>query len=158
MRKNSRLARSLPTLRINSGGMGPVAAAATKAATATSTKATSATPGTPTGNRQPPNTTRARTAEKVAISTPSTKVSCAPASDSGITPNGSVATTATNSHAPRAGRRQINPTITIPASPAAGTSGDVAATNTPTPSAATPAASSIVRLARSTSSARITAP
>ena len=75
MRKNSRLASSFPTRRINSGGIGPVAPAATKAATATSTNATSAAPGTPTGNRQPPKTTRASTAENVAISTPSTNVS-----------------------------------------------------------------------------------
>ena len=154
MKKNITLASSFPKRRISSGVIGVTAAPAAKAMLATSTKASTARPGASSGTRQLEKTILARTAPKVAINTVSTKVSWAPASGTGMTPNGKVATTATKSHRPTTGRQMMTPRIRRPNRPAAGTSGVVAAARRPTSTAA-PAASSSTPAADSVTFASI---
>src|SRR6266851_9050932 len=149
IKKNSRLARSLPKRRISSGGTGVETPPATKAAPAMRTKATSAWPAGPTGKCQRLKATLPMTAEKVAMRVASTKVSWAPARGMGMTPEGTIATIATKKAMPRIGRAQIAPISTTAAMAAAGTSGEVAAVRIPTAMAAAQAMVSIDQLVRS---------
>src|ERR1051326_658524 len=155
--KNRTLAMSLAVRRISSGVIDITLAPATNAATHTSTKPSRASPGAFSATGARLKAQRVSTALNVAIMIASTNVNWAPASGTGTTPNGSVATTAINSQTPVAGRHQISPIIARPTSAPSGTSGDVAAARSPTASAAAPATTSVVRSARSNDGARIIA-